>query len=227
MSWDREGGGRTQRTLGRRGLRTDCFSGLAECVRRAWDGRANGRECEAFAMPVSDIMNLVNRWPYVGELGVVMKEQPTTALILRWRCPFRKGSNAAPSFPSAFAWEEKNDKPTHPEPPPKRAAGDDPSVGGWHVDGVVEQLGRSRVDPQSEVAPRWPTSYGVHEASGKELQAQAVLCLPSAGGMPFWRWIGEGGPCQRLAINLRAASGAGLSLSLVCELDGVCERHAD
>lgn len=35
---------------------------------------------EAVVMPIPDIMNLSNRRPYIWELGVVMEEQPTTAL---------------------------------------------------------------------------------------------------------------------------------------------------
>lgn len=48
-------------------------------------------------MPVSGIMNLSNRCPYIGELRVVMEEPPTTVLILRWRCLIRKrAGNGSP-----------------------------------------------------------------------------------------------------------------------------------
>lgn len=136
-------------------------------------------------------MNLVNRWPYVGELGVVMEEQPTTALILRWRGPFRKGAGKG----GATSFFEREKKTRHSSIPPTRGpgSGEDPV---W-VRGRLDNFGCSRVplSCESEVA-RSPTSYGTEcirlVKKKAHFGSRCPLLTRRLGGLPFWRWIGVG-----------------------------------
>lgn len=121
-------------------------------------------------------MNLVNRWPYVGELGVVMEEQPTTALILRWRGPFRKGAGKGGHIIFfSLGLEKKTDRGSSIPPTRGPGSGEDPV---W-VRGRLDNFGCSRVplSCESEVA-RSPTSYGTECIRLVKKKSPLWLSLP-------------------------------------------------